>query len=131
MSLEHSLVVHFAPTQLILVCIFIPILIAFCGLFLLRKVIPPDALKQYHDIAGPFFNTIGALYGIFLALIVASTWQFYSTTASNVIEEARCLQSLYLDSEAFPKDFRDEARTLLRDYRDALVNLEWKSIRTG
>lgn len=131
MSLEHSLVVHFAPTQLILVCIFIPILIAFCGLFLLRKVIPPDALKQYHDIAGPFFNTIGALYGIFLALIVASTWQFYSTTASNVVEEARCLQSLYLDSEAFPKDFRDEARTLMRDYRDALVNLEWKSIRRG
>ncbi len=73
MSLEHSLVVHFAPTQLILVCIFIPILIAFFGLYLLRKVIPPDALKQYHDIAGPFFNTIGALYGIFLALIVAST----------------------------------------------------------
>jgi hypothetical protein len=131
MSLEHSLVVQFSPTQLILVCIFIPILIAFFGLFLLRKVIPPDALRQYHDIAGPFFNTIGALYGIFLALIVASTWQFYSTTASNVVEEARYLQSLYLDSEAFPKGFRDEVRILMSDYRDSLVNREWKSIRKG
>lgn len=131
MSLEHSLVVNFAPHQLILVCIIGPILLAVLGLFLLRKVIPPDALKQYHDIAGPFLNTIGALYGIFLALIVASTWQFYSTTAGNVIEEARCLQSLYLDSEAFPKDFRDEVRTLMRDYRDSLVNREWKSIEKG
>ena len=131
MSLEHSLVVHFDPHQLILVCIIGPILLAVLGLFLLRKVIPPDELKQYHDIAGPFLNTIGALYGIFLALIVASTWQFYSTTAGNVIEEARCLQSLYLDSEAFPKGFRDEVRTLMHDYRDSLVNREWKSIQKG
>jgi lysylphosphatidylglycerol synthetase-like protein (DUF2156 family) len=124
MSMEHSLVVHFDPAQLIFVCIIGPILLAFLGLFLLRKVIPPESLKQYHDIAGPFFNTIGALYGIFLALIVASTWQFYSTTASNVVDEARCLQSLYLDSEAFPKGFRDKVRTLMRDYRDSLVNRE-------
>jgi len=131
MSLEHSLVVHFNPQQLILICIIGPIILAVLGLFLLRKVIPPDELKQYHDIAGPFLNTIGALYGIFLALIVASTWQFYSTTYGNVIEEARCLQSLYLDSEAFPKGFRDEVRSLMRDYRDSLINREWKSIQKG
>jgi hypothetical protein len=131
MSLEHSLVAHFEPHQLILVCVISPILFAVFGLFLLRKVISPDTLKQYHDIAGPFFNTIGALYGIFLALIVASTWQFFSTTAGNVIEEARCLQSLYLDSEAFPNAFRDEARQIMRDYRDSLVNREWKSVKMG
>jgi hypothetical protein len=131
MSLEHSLVVHFDPFQLILVCIIGPVIIAFLGLYLLRKILSPEDLKQYHDIAGPFFNTIGALYGIFLALIVASTWQFYSTTASNVVEEARCLQSLYLDSEAFPKSFQDNARNLMREYRDALVNREWKSIQKG
>lgn len=131
MSLEHSLVVHFEPYQLILVCIIAPILLAVFGLFLLRQVIPHEELKLYHDIAGPFFNTIGALYGIFLALIVASTWQFYSTTSGNVIEEARCLKSLYFASEAFPKAFRDETRQLMRDYRDSLVNDEWKSIQKG
>ena len=131
MSLEHSLVVHFDPHQLILVCIVGPILLAVMGLFLLRKIFSPENLKQYHDIAGPFFNTIGALYGIFLALIVASTWQFYSTTSSNVVEEARCLQSLYLDSEAFPKDFRNEVRTLMRDYRESLVTREWSTIQKG
>lgn len=131
MSLEHSLVVHFEPHHLILICIIGPIMLAVLGLFLLRKVIRPDTLRQYHDIAGPFLNTIGALYGIFLALIVASTWQFYSTTAGNVVEEARCLQSLYLDAEAFPKGFRDEVRTLMHDYRDSLVNREWHTIMKG
>jgi hypothetical protein len=131
MSLEHALVVHFEPHQLILICIIAPIVLAVLGLFLIRKVVSPDALRQYHDIAGPFLNTIGALYGIFLALIVASTWQFYSTTAGNVIEEARCLQSLYLDTEAFPKGFREEARTLIRAYRDSLVNREWHTIMKG
>jgi hypothetical protein len=131
MSLEHSLVVHFDPFQLILICIIGPVILALLVLFLLRKVFSPEELRQYHDMAGPFFNTIGALYGIFLALIVASTWQFYSTTASNVVEEARCLQSLYLDTEAFPKGFQEEARKLMRDYRDSLINREWKSIQMG
>lgn len=130
-SLEHSLVVHFDPFQLILVCIVAPVLLAFLGLYLVRKVIPAESLKQYHDIAGPFLNTIGAIYGIFLALIVATTWQFYSTTSNNVIEEARCLQSLYLDAEAFPPDFCNKVRVMMRDYRDTLIQREWPSIRHG
>lgn len=131
MSFEHSLVIHFTPGQLMLICILGPILLAVLGLFLIRKVTPHESLKQYHDIAGPFLNTIGAIYGIFLALVVATTWQFYSTTGSNVVEEARCLQSLYLDADAFPAQFRDQVRQLMRDYRDALVNREWKSIQQG
>lgn len=130
-SFEHSLVIHFNPYQLMLLCIIAPIILAVAGLFLVRKVAAPESLKQYHDIAGPFLNTIGAIYGIFLALVVATTWQFYSTTGNNVIEEARCLQSLYLDSEAFPPQFRDTVRQLMRDYRDALVNREWKCIQRG
>jgi hypothetical protein len=131
MSFEHSLVIHFTPLQLMLICILGPILLAVLGLFLIRKVTPHESLKQYHDIAGPFLNTIGAIYGIFLALVVATTWQFYSTTGTNVVEEARCLQSLYLDADAFPAQFRDQVRQLMRDYRDALVNREWKSIQQG
>jgi hypothetical protein len=131
MSFEHSLVIHFTAFQLILICIISPILLAVLGLFLIRKVTPHESLKQYHDIAGPFLNTIGAIYGIFLALVVATTWQFYSTTGSNVVEEARCLQSLYLDADAFPAEFRDKVRKQMRDYRDALVNREWKSIQQG
>ena len=80
MSFEHSLVIHFTPVQLMLICILGPILLAVLGLFLIRKVTPHESLKQYHDIAGPFLNTIGAIYGSFLALVVATTWQFYSTT---------------------------------------------------
>jgi hypothetical protein len=131
MSFEHSLVIHFTPFQLILICILGPILLSVLGLFLIRKVTPHESLKQYHDIAGPFLNTIGAIYGIFLALVVATTWQFYSTTGTNVVEEARCLQSLYLDAEAFRAVFRDTVRGLMRDYRDSLVNREWKSIQQG
>jgi hypothetical protein len=131
MSFEHSLVVHFTPFQLMLLCIFGPIFLSLLGLILIRKITPHQSLKQYHDIAGPFLNTIGAIYGIFLALVVATTWQFYSTTGSNVVEEARCLQSLYLDAEAFPAQFRDQVRQFMRDYRDALVDREWKSIQQG
>ena len=72
MSFEHSLVVHFAPFQLMLLCIIGPVILALLGLIMIRKVTPHESLKQYHDIAGPFLNTIGAIYGIFLALVVAT-----------------------------------------------------------
>lgn len=114
-----------------LLCIIGPILLALTGLILIRKVTPHESLKQYHDIAGPFLNTIGAIYGIFLALVVATTWQFYSTTGANVVEEARCLQSLYLDADAFQAEFRDTVRPLIREYRDSLVGREWKRIQQG
>lgn len=131
LSLEQYLALHFAPLWLGAFCILVPILIACLGLVVIRRVVPSEFLQLHHEITGPFFNTMGAIYGIFLALIVATTWQFYSNTEGNVVEEARCLGSLYSDAEAFPQPHRAEFRKLISEYRSSLISDEWKSLGKG
>jgi hypothetical protein len=131
LTTEQWIAFHLSPLQQGMLCIVLPMTLACAGLLLTRQLVHQRFLRQHHDMAGPFFNTMGSIYGIFLAFIVANTWQFYAATGSNVVQEARCLQSLHDDAAAFPQPFRGELRTLLRQYRESLVSEGWKSLRKG
>ena len=131
LSVEQTLVLNLSPFLLWVVCILCPVVLALAGLLVTRKLIPAKFLSQHHDVTGAIFGTLGTIYGIFLAFIVANTWQYYSATGSNLVQEARCLGDLYSNAQAFPPEFRDEVRKLMRDYRDALVDREWESLERG
>ena len=130
-SLEQMLALDLSPFLLGVICILCPVILALIGLLLTRKLIPRQFLSQHHDVTGAIFGTLGTVYGIFLAFIVATTWQYYSTTGSNLVQEARCLGDLYSNAQAFPPEFRDVVRGIMRDYREMLVNREWKSLERG
>ena len=131
LSLEQSLALNLSPFLLGVVCILCPVALALAGLFVTRRLIPHQFLSQHHEVTGAIFGTLGTIYGIFLAFIVATTWQFYSTTGSNLVQEARCLGDLYSNAQAFPPEFRDQVRGIMRDYREAVVEREWKSLERG
>lgn len=131
MSLEQSLCFHLSPLELLAVCVLPPILLSVLGLAFFRKVISLRFLKQSHDVTGPFFCTMGTVYGIFLAFVFTATWQAYSTTSTNVVQEARYLRDLYFITKAFPQPTQGELQKLLRNYRDSVVNDEWKSLAKG
>lgn len=131
LSLEQSLALGLPPFFLGVVCILGPVALALAGLLLTRKLIPGEFLSEHHEVTGAIFGTLGTVYGIFLAFIVATTWQYYSTTGSNLVQEARCLGDLYSNAQAFPPEFRDQARKIMRDYRDAVVDREWKCLVRG
>ncbi|MEI6278753.1 MAG: DUF4239 domain-containing protein [Verrucomicrobiae bacterium] len=131
LSVEQHLALNLSPFLLGVVCILCPVILAYLGLLLTKRAVPNRFLSQHHDVTGAIFGALGTIYGIFLAFIVATTWQYYSTTGSNVVQEARCLGDLYANAKASPPEFRDQIRKLLRDYRDALVHQEWKSLARG
>ena len=130
-SLEQTLALDLSPFLLWVVCILCPVILALIGLFVTRKLIPNQILSQHHDVTGAIFGALGTIYGIFLAFIVTTTWQYYSTTGSNLVQEARCLGDLYSNALAFPLEFRDQVRGIMRDYREAVVDREWKSLERG
>jgi hypothetical protein len=131
MPLETRLAFEVPPLLLPFVCIGIPVLLTFLGLLATRKLIPAHRLRGHHDVTGPLYTTLGTIYGIFLALVVATTWQFYATSASNLVQESRKLEDLYYNANAYAPGFRDHVRRIIRDYRDALVEQEWKSLAHG
>ena len=131
MSLEQSLCFHLSPLELMALCVFPPMLLSLLGLHLFRKAISLRFLKQSHDVTGPFFSTLGTVYGIFLAFVFTVTWQAYSTTSTNVVQEARYLRDLYFITKAFPQPTQGELQQHLRIYRDSVVNDEWKRMEKG
>ena len=130
-SQEQSLCVSLSPLELLSLCVLPPMLLSLVGLYLFRKAIPLRFLKQSHDVTGPFFSTLGTVYGIFLAFVFTATWQAFSTTSTNVVQEARYLRDLYFVTKAFPQPTQGELQQLLRNYRDSVVNDEWKSLEKG
>ena len=131
LSLEQSLALNLSPFLLGVVCLLCPVALALVGLFVTRRLIPHHFLSQHHEVTGAIFGTLGTIYGIFLAFIVTTTWQYYSTTGANVVQEARCLGDLYSNAQAFPPEFRDDVRRNLREYRELAVTREWKSLARG
>ena len=131
LSVEQWIAFHFSPFQEALLCLFLPLLLAGAGLLIARRSLHAGFLRQHHDMAGPFFNTLGAIYGIFLAFIVSNTWHYYDQTNSNIVQEARYLQSLHNNAAALPEPFRTRVRSLVGEYRDALVTKEWPHMARG
>jgi hypothetical protein len=128
---EQLIAFHFSPVGQAIFCIGVPILLAGLGLFIVRKTVHSHFLRQHHDMAGPFFNTLGAIYGIFLAFIVSNTWHYYDQTSSNIVQEARYLESLHNNTAAMREPYRGQIRHLLSQYRDALVVKEWPCLAQG
>ena len=131
LTIEQWLGFHCSPLMQAVVCILGPVMIAGLGLLIVRKTVHAHFLRQHHDMAGPFFNTLGAIYGIFLAFIVSNTWHYYDQTSSNIVQEARYLESLHNNTAALPEPFRSEIRTQLKQYRDDLVAKEWPCLASG
>ena len=131
LTLEQWIAFHCSPFMQAVICILLPVLLAGLGLLVVRKTVHSHFLRQHHDMAGPFFNTLGAIYGIFLAFIVSNTWHYYDQTSSNIVQEARYLESLHNNTVALREPYRSEIRTLLRQYRDDLVTKEWSCLARG
>lgn len=131
LSAEQWIAFHCSPLMQGVICILLPIVLACVGLFLMRRFVHQHFLRQHHDMAGPFFSTMGAIYGIFLAFIVSNTWHYYDQTSSNIVQEARYLESLHNNSAAFAEPFRGDIRSLIAGYRDSLIRDEWPCLATG
>ncbi len=131
LSLEQSLCYHLSSAELFLFCVVGPMLLSLLGLWISRKILPSHFLNQSHDVTGPFFSTLGTVYGIFLAFVVSTTWQEFSKTQSNLVQEAHYLGDLYYAARAFPEPIQGNLQNLLREYRDSLVNGEWKTMEKG
>jgi len=131
MPLEQSLTFYLSPFMVFVVCVAGPMILAYLGLCLSRKIIPAHFVNQSHDVTGPFFSTLGTVYGIFLAFIVSTTWQSFSTTQTNLVQEARYLGDLYFATKALSQPAQANLQELLAKYRDSIVNGEWKSMAKG
>lgn len=128
MNFEHYLAL--CP-GLIWICILVPVSLATLGNFLARKWIKPDKRNPHHAIAHATLGPAATIFGILAAFMVATTWNEYMATKSNLNEESNALRDLYFNAQAFSPELGNKIQNLCRDYRKTVVNNEWKIVIKG
>lgn len=63
--------------------------------------------------------------------MVATTWNEYMATKSNLNEESNALRDLYFNAQAFSPEFGNKIQKLCREYRKAVIDNEWKIVVKG
>lgn len=101
------------------------------GLLIVRRFIPHNRLKLHHDVADPLLGVMGAIYSVLVAFVVVTVWISLDKSSANVHLEANYLADLYRDAEGLSPNFRQKVNPLLREYREAVVNYEWKAMQGG
>lgn len=104
---------------------------AIMGVLVVQHFIPHGRLKTHNDVADPILGALAAVYAVLLAFVVIVVWQGFDKSNANVQMEASYLADVYGDTEAFSPDFRQKACNLLREYRQAVVDYEWKTMTRG
>lgn len=95
------------------------------ALWLVRKCVCTEKLKEHHDVAGFLFGTIGVLYSVVLGFTVVNAKERYDQAESTVHTEATMLADLYRDSAFFPDENRETIRASLRGYVKYVLDEEW------
>jgi ABC-type multidrug transport system fused ATPase/permease subunit len=101
------------------------------GLLIVRRFISHNKLRTHHDVADPILGALAAIYAVLIAFVVVTVWQGFDKSNANVQQEANCLADVYRDSEAFAPDFHQRAGDVLRAYRQAIIDSEWKTMTRG
>lgn len=107
------------------------VLLTVAGVLIVRRFLPHHKLKLHHDVADPILGVMGAIYSVLLAFVVVTVWISFDKSNSNVQQEANFLADIYSDAEGLSPDFKAKVSPLLREYREAVVKYEWKTMERG
>ena len=108
-----------------LIVVIPAIFICLFFLWVIRKWIPIEDLKENHDVAGFTLGIIGVLYSVILGFTVVNEQTRYNDVLKTIHTEAVALADLYREAAFFPPSGRDAIRSSLRNYVDYVIKKEW------
>lgn len=99
----------------------------------LRRWVPPETkrVREWDRILAYVMATFGVLYGVTLALIAAASYENYRGVEEIVLKEASSVAVLYRDVTGFPQPEQDELQSLIVDYVDHVIEVDWPTQQAG
>jgi hypothetical protein len=102
--------------------------LSITGLYLMRRAVPAQILREDHDVAGFTFGVIGAFYGVVLAFVIVAAWQRFERADEKTQNEALALTNMYVLSRGFEDPMRSDMIAAVRKYASEVVNREWDAM---
>ncbi|HYL59950.1 MAG TPA: hypothetical protein VEU51_13860 [Candidatus Acidoferrales bacterium] len=111
---------------IVVVIVFAGVTIA--GLFIVRRLIPWELLRENHEVAGFTFGVVGAFYGVVLAFVIVAAWQRYERANEKAQDEALAVANLYNIAQGFQPPMRAAMQDALKGYAKVVLENEWQAM---
>jgi hypothetical protein len=111
--------------------VFLALAFSIIGLLIVWRFVPRQTLKMHNDLTDPIFQATAMAYTVLLAFVVVISWQNFDKAKTHAVTEANCLVGLYRNSVVFAQPFESDARSLIKEYVDVVINEEWTSLGRG
>jgi len=100
--------------------------VAVCivAVLIVRRVAPPEALKEHNDFVGFAYSFVGVIYGVYLAFAAVIVWQHFDNTGAIVSREAEEVNELWHDAGGLPD--APATKALWREYAQTVATQDWK-----
>jgi hypothetical protein len=102
--------------------------VSVSGLYLVRRLVPLERLKQNHEVAGFTFGVVGAFYGLLLAFVIVAAWERFDRAVAEVQGEGVALTSLYRLSKGFTEPAATHMQKAIRTYTHKLIEVDWPAM---
>jgi hypothetical protein len=107
------------------------VLMAFAGLWVVRRHLPRVHAGEANEFASVMNGVLAAVYGVFLAFAIVALYEEFHEAEEGVRTEAAALARAVVNADGLPQAQADGMRRAVADYRDAVVTTEWDAMRDG
>lgn len=101
---------------------------AEAGLFLVRGLVPSEALTASNDTVGSYLQTVGTIYAVLLAFVVFVVWSQFDQARKDVEREANELVDLHRTTQGLDAATAAPLRAALEAYVAAVLDEEWPAM---
>jgi len=104
--------------------IVVAVTLVFIGAVLLvRRLAPPDSLKESNDFVGFAYAFVGVVYGVYLAFAAVVVWEHFDKAGTIVSREAEEVNELWRDASGLPDGAA--LQSLWLQYGETVVKRDW------
>lgn len=109
--------------------VFAAAALAAVGVLMVRRLVPPEKLRENNEFTGFAFAFVGLVYGVYLAFTVVIVWEHYAEAETTASREAIVLNELWRDTASLP--LRDRMHQEIYAYTKSIIDDEWPNMAAG
>lgn len=109
--------------------VFASVALAAVGVLIVRRLAPPEKLRENNDFTGFTYAFVGLVYGVYLAFTVVIVWEHFAEAETTASREAIVLNELWRDTESLP--LRDRMHQQIYAYTKSVIDDEWPNMAAG
>jgi hypothetical protein len=105
--------------------------LAYAGYFAFHRLWRPEFTDDNKMVALAVLAIVATVNSLLLAFSAVSVWESFGAAEAAVVQEANVVGALARDLAVFDSAQSRDARRILREYVDMVVNVEWRDMQRG